>query len=75
MLTALVNKDSTLTDKDIKAYNRILAVKNADERENALHVLPAYRYMREKLYPRLRTVRFDFYLLRKGMDKDFIMNT
>lgn len=75
MLTALVNKDSTLTDKDIKAYNRILAVKNADERENALHVLPAYRYMREKLYPRLRTVKFDFYLLRKGMEKDTVHTT
>jgi hypothetical protein len=28
---------------------------------------PYYKYVRENLYPRLRTVKFDFFLHRKGM--------
>jgi len=75
MLTALVNQDSTLSEKDRKAYSHILAIKDADARENALREQPSYRYMREKLYPRLRTVKFDFYLLRKGMEKDTVHTT
>ena len=75
MLTTLVNQDSTLSAKDIKAYNRVLSVKDADARENALRSQPSYRYLREKLYPRLRTVKFDFYLLRKGMLKDTVHTT
>lgn len=75
MLTYLVNQDSTLSASDIKAYNRILNIKDADARENALRNQPAYRYLREKLYPRLRTVKFDFYLLRKGMLKDTVHTT
>jgi tetratricopeptide (TPR) repeat protein len=31
-----------------------------------------YRYLREKLYPQLRSVRFDFYLHRAGMVKDTV---
>lgn len=75
MLTTLVNQDSTLSAQDIKAYNRVLSVKDADARENALRSQPSYRYLREKLYPRLRTVKFDFYLLRKGMLKDTVHTT
>lgn len=75
MLTALVNQDSTLSEKDRTAYRRILAIRDADARENALREQPSYRYMREKLYPRLRTVKFDFYLLRKGMEKDTVHTT
>lgn len=75
MLTTLVNQDSTLSAHDIKAYNRVLTIRDADARENALRSQPSYRYLREKLYPRLRTVKFDFYLLRKGMLKDTVHTT
>ena len=37
-----------------------------------LHGLPEYRYLREKIYPRLRTVRLDFYLHRKNMARDTV---
>ena len=40
-----------------------------------LSCLPQYRYLREKLYPKLRSVRFDFYLHRKGMVKDTVHTT
>ena len=35
----------------------------------------SYRHIRESLYPRLRTVRFDFHLHRKGLQKDTIHTT
>ena len=34
-----------------------------------------YKYMREALYPQLRTVKFNFYLHRKGMVKDTVHTT
>jgi len=46
-----------------------------DRIENELSAMPEYRYLREKIYPKLRTVRFDFYLHRKGMLKDTIHTT
>ncbi len=46
-----------------------------DHLEGEFTRLPEYRYLREKIYPRLRSVRFDFYLSRKGMIKDTIHTT
>ncbi|MCM1176404.1 MAG: hypothetical protein NC308_04070 [Clostridium sp.] len=46
-----------------------------DRIEREISLLPEYRYLREKIYPRLRTVRFDFYLHRKGMMKDTVHTT
>lgn len=45
-------------------------IRNPDELESALAALPQYRYLREKIYPKLRSVKFDFYLHRAGMLKD-----
>jgi hypothetical protein len=46
-----------------------------DRREEALHARPYYLFLREKLYPHLRTVRFSFHLHRKGMVKDTVHTT
>ena len=37
--------------------------------------MKGYGYMKSKLYPRLRTVSFDFFLHRKGMVKDTVHTT
>ena len=37
--------------------------------------MPVYRYLREKIYPQLRSVSFDFYLHRAGMQKDTVQTT
>ena len=37
--------------------------------------MPEYNYVRESLYPKLRTVRFDFHLHRRGMVKDTVHTT
>jgi tetratricopeptide (TPR) repeat protein len=48
------------------------AARQPDVAESALARLPEYRYMREKVYPKLRSVKFEFYLHRKGMLKDTV---
>ena len=75
MLSYLVDQDSTLSEANVRSYMKCLAIKDPDQRESALQKEPYYRYMRENLYPRLRTVKFDFYLHRKGMVKDTVHTT
>ena len=75
MLDALVEKDSTLARADKDRYWKIRETADPDTREKMLQELSGYRYLRENLYPRLRTVRFDFHLHRKGMVKDTVHTT
>ena len=46
-----------------------------DRREKALSAQPEDRYLREKIYPQLRTVQLEFYTHRAGMIKDTIHTT
>lgn len=75
MLDMLIDRDTVLTKNEIAEYKRIREIGNADMREQELAGKSYYRYLREKLYPRLRTVKFDFFLHRKGMIKDTIQTT
>ena len=75
MLDHLVEKDTLMTEDEKKSYISSADIKDIDQRERSLQSLGCYRHMREKLYPRLRTVRFDFHLHRKGMVKDTVHTT
>lgn len=76
MLNALVASDTRLTGKDKAEYNTVYeSIEDLDERERRMGKLSTYKYMRESLYPRLRIVKFNFYLHRKGMVKDTIHTT
>ena len=75
MLDRLIEKDTVLTAEQKEAYCNLSSHLDIDARERAMQKFPYYRYMREKLYPRLRTVRFDFHLHRKGMVKDTVHTT
>ena len=75
MLDVLVTKDSVLTGADKASYFALKRIPDPDRREAGLQTEPFYRYLREKLYPQLRTVRFDFHLHRKGMVKDTVHTT
>lgn len=46
-----------------------------DSVETLLSSLPGYRYLREKIYPKLRSVRFEFWLHRPGQQKDTVYTT
>jgi tetratricopeptide (TPR) repeat protein len=75
MLDALVAEDNPLSFDDKIAYIDACEIEDLDTREEVLQNLGCYRHLREKVYPRLRTVRFDFYLHRKDMQKDTVHTT
>ena len=76
MLDALIRKDSTITDAQKEEYARLrTSAVDLDALEKGLRMQPYYRYLREQVYPRLRTIRFDFHLHRKGMVKDTVHTT
>ena len=75
MLDHLVMNDSTLSAKTLEEFRELKNTRDLDQREKKMQQMPEYRYMRETLYPRLRTVKFDFYLHRKGMVKDTVHTT
>lgn len=74
-LDVLVEEDTLLSVQDKASYRRIRETSDPDARERALQREGYYRYLREGVYPYLRTVRFDFHLHRKGMVKDTIHTT
>ena len=75
MLTSLVEADTLLTRREKDRISEIIEISAPDARETALSSLSCYRYLREVLYPRLRTVKFEFYLHRRGMVKDTVHTT
>ena len=52
-----------------------MQVRDPDARERGLSKVAYYPWLRTVIYPRLRTVRFDFHLHRKGMVKDTVHTT
>ncbi len=75
-LQRLIASDSTFS---ARARSRLLTaasdLKNPDAAEARLSDMPEYKYLREKLYPQLRSVRFDFFMHRIGMQKDTVHTT
>lgn len=52
-----------------------MADREPDRAECGLSKLDTYRYLREKIYPKLRSVKFEFHMHRVGMVKDTIHTT
>jgi len=75
MLSLLVDTDSIMSVKFKQSYMDFLEISNLDERERRMQKAPFYPYMKDNLYPRLRTVRFDFHMHRRGMLKDTLHTT
>ena len=75
MLDVLVAEDTVMSYEDKIAYINACELDDLDRREEVLQKLGCYRHLREKVYPRLRTVKFNFYLHRKDMQKDTVHTT
>ncbi len=75
-LQKLIANDTTFSEK---ARKRLLGavddVSDPDAAEYLLSGMPEYRYLREKLYPQLRSVSFEFYMHRSGIHKDTVHTT
>lgn len=74
-LYTLVDNDVVMNVDQKSHFFRHFKTKNPDSREAKMRSGDYYKYMREALYPQLRTVKFNFYLHRKGMVKDTIHTT
>ena len=75
-LRKLVANDTVMS---ASAKEKIAALidgmKDPDRVEARIASMPEYRYLREKVYPKLRSVRFDFHMHRTGMLKDTVHTT
>ena len=74
----LLVENDTVLDRDMR--RQITAMVRTmeggpDKVEYQLSQMPQYRYLREKIYPKLRNVRFDFHLHRVGMVQDTLTTT
>ena len=74
-LDRLVEADPVLTDAQKQAYLVRRAEPDPDAREHAMRTDDYYPYLSGELYPRLRTVSFDFRLHRRDMQQDTIHTT
>ena len=74
-LSFLVDEDTYLTEGDKSRFDLMGRVPDLDAREALLARERFYPYLRDQLYPRLRTVAFDFHLHRRDMVKDTIHTT
>ena len=74
-LDALVDKDVVMNPDQKSDYFNVRYESNPDVREARMKNQAYYRYMKETLYPKLRTVKFNCYLHRKGMIKDTVHTT
>ena len=70
----LLIQNDTVLSADVRKRILKIADYNGDPdcAEGRLSRLPQYRYLREKIYPKLRTVSFNIYLHRAGMVKDTV---
>lgn len=62
---------SALAKKRIASQVKV-AQRKPDVAEAALAELQEYRYLRERIYPQLRCVKFEFHMHRTGMVKDTV---
>lgn len=74
-LHTLVEKDVVMNVDQKDDFFRHFKTKDPDVRESRMRSSDYYKYMKESLYPQLRTVKFNFYLHRKGMVKDTVHTT
>ena len=75
LLDEMIAADTTLTDDEKTRYAEISRTADPDLREVKMRSEGSYAYIRENLYPALRSVKFDFNLHRKGMVKDTVHTT
>lgn len=74
-LAEYIRQDTVLTDTQKNQYFDHHDKHKPDAREQKLKNYAWYPYMKKDIYPKLRTVKFNFYLHRKGMIKDTIHTT
>ena len=75
LLDKLVSADDSLTEMQKQRYQARRQEVDPDLREQAMRADDYYPYLSKELYPRLRTVVFDFRLHRRNMLQDTLRTT
>ena len=75
LLDRLVAEDRLLSEPQKMAYQERRKIDDPDRRELAMRADDYYPYLSKELYPRLRSVVFDFRLHRRNMLQDTIHTT
>ena len=74
-LRTLVENDTLISDKEKESIYKMYDIEDDDAREVKLRTSASFAYIRKELYPQLRSVKFKFYMHRKGMVKDTVHTT
>lgn len=74
-LLEYVREDTVMTDDQKQQYFDLHGTLTPDAREAKMKGYRWYSYAKKDIYPKLRTVKFNFYLHRKGMVKDTVHTT
>ena len=76
LLREMVGNDTLMSNSEKRLIVRMIdGMIDPDKTERLLKRHPRYAYLKENLFPELRSVSFDFYLHRAGMVKDTIHTT
>lgn len=74
-LAEYIRRDTVMTDEQKNEYFDHHDKHKPDAREAKLKNYSWYPHMKKNIYPKLRTVKFNFFLHRKGMVKDTVHTT
>lgn len=74
-LAEYIRRDTVMTDDQKNEYFDHHDKHKPDAREAKLKNYSWYPHMKKNIYPKLRTVKFNFFLHRKGMVKDTVHTT
>lgn len=74
-LRTLIENDTLISDKEKESIYMMYDIEDDDAREMKLRTSASFQYIRKELYPQLRSVKFKFYMHRKGMIKDTVHTT
>lgn len=75
LLKSIAESDTLLNNVQKEELSEVYLETDLDKRESLLKLKDFYPDLKDKYYPRLRTVQFNFHLHRKGMLKDTIHTT
>lgn len=74
-LLEYIRQDTVMTDTQKQQYFDLHGKLTPDAREAKMKGYKWYAHAKNEIYPKLRTVKFNFYLHRKGMVKDTVHTT
>ena len=74
-LCDLVRTDKEMDEFEKTSFFEMCKEEDLDAREKKMQKMPYYSHLKQNVYPRLRCVKFNFYLHRRGMTKDTVHTT